>query len=278
MARVSVFLDTPDGQRLLQPGKHVIGRADDVNIVLRSSRASRRHAEIVVTPEGATIEDLKSANGTYVNGNIIKEKKTLKAGDFIVIGDLGLDVSMEEERETSGPPVSAAPPPPPRRRPPPPPRRTGQESFLDEPGHPSTTRVNAREVLVAVAERALAQGQPEQAERVLERWLVRALDDARANRIDPEMCEPSINLSLAIGVGIRSRRWINHCFDLLTAMRMPIGPELAKKIVAAISQVRPDDTALATYEAMLRSSSQSDEMTQTLKLVTRWRAALASSP
>lgn len=274
MGRVSVFLDTPDGQRLLQPGKYVIGRADDAEVVLRSTRTSRRHAEIVVTETGATIEDLKSANGTYVNGNPISEKRSLRSGDFIVIGDLGLDVTIESEGAPTRP-VPAQPPPP--VRPPPPPRRPAQDRFLDEPSHPSTTRVNAGDVLVAVAERALEQGQPEQAERVLERWLVRALEDARAGRIDPPMVDPALALSLKIGVGIRGRRWINHFFDLLTALTLPLAPDLAKAAVAAISQVRPDDQALESYEKMLRAQPENEDIAQSLKLVARWRAALASS-
>jgi len=46
----------------------VIGRRDDAEIQIRDDGVSRRHASILVEGEGATVADLESANGTYVNG------------------------------------------------------------------------------------------------------------------------------------------------------------------------------------------------------------------
>ena len=50
---------------------------------------SRRHALIVASPSGYTIKDLKSQNGTFVNGESITEC-TLANGDVIWIGDAKL--------------------------------------------------------------------------------------------------------------------------------------------------------------------------------------------
>ncbi|HVE69979.1 MAG TPA: FHA domain-containing protein, partial [Thermoanaerobaculia bacterium] len=46
---------------------------------------SRRHARITLSGDGCLLEDLKSANGTYVNNNRV-ERADLKQGDLIRFG------------------------------------------------------------------------------------------------------------------------------------------------------------------------------------------------
>ena len=55
----------------LADGENLVGRALDGVIAVPSSKASRRHARIVVSPEKAVIEDLGSRNGTRVNDALI---------------------------------------------------------------------------------------------------------------------------------------------------------------------------------------------------------------
>lgn len=63
----------------------VIGRSRSCNLRLPSADASRRHAEIVAGRDGFVVRDLRSTNGTFVNGERIQER-TLKPGDRIQIG------------------------------------------------------------------------------------------------------------------------------------------------------------------------------------------------
>jgi diguanylate cyclase (GGDEF)-like protein len=46
----------------------LIGRRDDADVQIRDDGVSRRHATLLVEGKGATLVDLESANGTYVNG------------------------------------------------------------------------------------------------------------------------------------------------------------------------------------------------------------------
>lgn len=67
----------------------VIGRDDDVDILLDDPGISRRHSEIRITYDGPhqviAIRDLGSTNGTYVNGDPIGSLH-LSEGDRITIG------------------------------------------------------------------------------------------------------------------------------------------------------------------------------------------------
>jgi hypothetical protein len=63
----------------------VVGRSRKCDLRLPGSDASRRHAEITGGPNGFTLTDLGSTNGTYVNGDRVREH-LLQPGDQIEIG------------------------------------------------------------------------------------------------------------------------------------------------------------------------------------------------
>ncbi|MBK5306523.1 MAG: DUF3662 and FHA domain-containing protein [Frankiaceae bacterium] len=63
----------------------VIGRGADVDLRLTDTGVSRRHAEVKVDPNGATLIDLRSTNGTLVNGQRV-EQVALADGDRIQVG------------------------------------------------------------------------------------------------------------------------------------------------------------------------------------------------
>ncbi len=62
-----------------------IGRSSDNAVRLREERASRHHARILASGDQYIIEDLKSSNGTTVNGLRV-QRKALRHGDEIAIG------------------------------------------------------------------------------------------------------------------------------------------------------------------------------------------------
>ena len=73
---------------LLVEGTALVGRDRGCNVRVDSHTLSRRHAEIVVTRDHTTIEDLGSKNGTYVNGRCITGAVVLKDGDEVRAGSL----------------------------------------------------------------------------------------------------------------------------------------------------------------------------------------------
>src|SRR5687768_7097764 len=61
-------------------GPTAIGRAPECDISVQGDEISRRHALVKPTPDGLSVEDLGSSNGTYVNGKRVQQA-FLAAGD-----------------------------------------------------------------------------------------------------------------------------------------------------------------------------------------------------
>jgi hypothetical protein len=70
---------------LLDRDTTTVGRHPDSEIFLDDVTVSRRHAEFTRTEGGATIRDLGSLNGSYVNGERVEER-VLGTGDEVQIG------------------------------------------------------------------------------------------------------------------------------------------------------------------------------------------------
>src|SRR5580692_202672 len=66
-------------------GDTILGRSSDAQIRLQDEGISRRHARVFVEEKDLWIEDLKSANGTLINGVRIDRQK-LQDGDKIRVG------------------------------------------------------------------------------------------------------------------------------------------------------------------------------------------------
>lgn len=60
-----------------------IGRASDCDLVLASKQVSRQHANISLLGNVLVIDDLQSANGTFVNNQRVTEQRELHDGDQI---------------------------------------------------------------------------------------------------------------------------------------------------------------------------------------------------
>ncbi len=70
----------------------IIGRASNCDIVIDNAGVSSKHARIYVDDSKAYIEDLRSLNGTIVNGRKINSKTQIGPADVIIIGDQKLNL------------------------------------------------------------------------------------------------------------------------------------------------------------------------------------------
>lgn len=83
------------GQKVRFRSEVTIGRKGGNAVRLLDQKVSRTHAKIQATEEGFRILDLKSSNGTFINGERI-ENFLLKSGDKIRVGFTELHFSEKE--------------------------------------------------------------------------------------------------------------------------------------------------------------------------------------
>src|SRR5512141_2781103 len=88
-----------------------IGRVQGNDIVLPKGNVSKRHARIVLKDGKFIIVDLKSTNGTYVNGRKITSPLVVKESDKIYIGDfiVGVDEAAASDGDVASEPSTGAP-------------------------------------------------------------------------------------------------------------------------------------------------------------------------
>lgn len=111
---ITVYPDTPESYTVeLKEGGHLsIGRKPDPSgrekLVIPVPEVSSQHAEIRHSPEGWTIRDSGSTNGTRLNGErlVAGREYVLRSGDRIKIAQVDLVISLPEQ--AAAPPVEPA--------------------------------------------------------------------------------------------------------------------------------------------------------------------------
>jgi pSer/pThr/pTyr-binding forkhead associated (FHA) protein len=86
---------------LIQGQEFLIGRGSDCDLRLAVSAISRHHCLLRFSAGEATLSDLGSSNGTFVNDKRVRSQVTLHTGDEIRVGscrfvvDLGDGIDLE---------------------------------------------------------------------------------------------------------------------------------------------------------------------------------------
>ena len=77
--------------------KFLIGRSDSCQLRPKSESVSRKHCIIVRKDNRVLVQDLKSRNGTFVNGKRLPtdKAKVLKPGDLLKVASLEFEVLIE---------------------------------------------------------------------------------------------------------------------------------------------------------------------------------------
>ena len=87
-ARPGPRLVSKRGDWLLAEGSNLVGRERDCAVRIDSPSVSRHHARILVIQGEATVEDLGSKNGTYVNEEAVKTPVALEDRVEIRVGSV----------------------------------------------------------------------------------------------------------------------------------------------------------------------------------------------
>ena len=102
MAYLTAINGSALGKRFeLDRPKMVMGRHPECEITLDSGSVSRQHACVNTQGGNFMLEDLKSRNGTFLNGRLITEITRLTDGDLIRICDLEFSFHEAEEDSSS---------------------------------------------------------------------------------------------------------------------------------------------------------------------------------
>ena len=82
---MSGYLELPDGAFIGVRDGLVLGRVSACDVVVQDTKASRRHARLIVEAGVVEIEDMNSSNGTLLNGKPV-ERRLMRDGDEVRIG------------------------------------------------------------------------------------------------------------------------------------------------------------------------------------------------
>jgi pSer/pThr/pTyr-binding forkhead associated (FHA) protein len=88
--------ETADQTRemLVSETDFLIGRGTDCDLRLSDSTISRHHCIIHLGPDEASLIDLGSSNGTYLNGQRVRSQAPLQSGDELQVGSCRFVVNL----------------------------------------------------------------------------------------------------------------------------------------------------------------------------------------
>lgn len=193
----------------LRRGPFVIGRSGDCHLALDSGLVSRRHAVLNVLPRGVVIEDLGSRNGVYVNGVLVENSRTLAPGDQIRIGDDELTLIAG-----GGPDCTTV------------------DQNADLGG------VGAMALLTDLADKAMAMGRADEAERLLSIHLLHIMESALAGiPIDGEIADRASLYAARLATVTRLGRWFDYPLRLGALLSRPCSQDVVNELYAAAGRV-----------------------------------------
>ena len=82
-------------------GAHLIGRRPDCAVTIEDPSVSRVHARLEITRDVMRIEDLRSKNGTLVEGRRITEPTELLNRCEILIGEVSVKLARLDSGDAS---------------------------------------------------------------------------------------------------------------------------------------------------------------------------------
>jgi hypothetical protein len=240
-------------------GTFFIGRGAECQLALDDPMASRKHAALRVYAGSAVIEDLGSRNGVFLNGVRIDKSEQLHDGDLIRIGSQDLSFyENEESHPRSSERATRAT------------RREMQIAEMREPDDASEQTFVATSsmaplaarstsglaIIGGVADKALALGRADEAERILQRSLGDILSRAAQGEVDAEVAERAAAYAVRLAAATGRGSWVDYAFQLYTALGALLPARIVDELYAAVRKVKATDkSVLRAYTARLRSAA-----------------------
>jgi len=195
-------------------GRFVIGRSASCQLSLDDPMVSRQHALLIVEAGKVTIEDLGSRNGVLVNDVRIPAVHTLVDGDKVKIGSQEMIFLRAATRSALDTSKRAAP----------------------------TARLPAFGVLGSLAEKALALGHGEEAERIIGTLLKDTLERVEGGQeIGHDAVEKASGFGLRIAALTGKGIWVDYVVRLYRAISRPLPALLVDELHELLRRVGPID-------------------------------------
>lgn len=241
-----IFLRFGDHDVELSSGDTILGRGPKSTVVLDDPLVSRTHAKISVAHGQVTIEDLGSANGVLVNGTAVEKQQTLSNGDRIVVGHQSFTLLVQAGSSVRGEPRHYA--------------RTLNGARDSIPGDSDrigpTRRGDALELLGGVADKVLALGRGDEAERILSSYLRNLLQMARGRgEVDLLATEKAVTYAVRIAEVTGKGAWVDYAFDMYAVHRRPLPVGIVERLYEIVRKLSPISvSAYRQYLLALRSA------------------------
>lgn len=249
------------------PGEFVIGRSPECQLSLDDALVSRRHAILVVHPDAVFIEDLGSRNGVLLNGKKISGPSRVNDSDQITVGSqvmtlIGVPGPEPAPRESVNAPrdrksthnadvitlsgseneeLNAA---------------TAEAHAAVLPSESPDKRISSLALIGGLAEKALAMGRAEEAERILSRSLREVLIKARGgDEVRPELAERAAHYASRLATATSRGLWVDYIFELYALLGALLPAKLVDELYTVMRKVKSVDKALiASYTDKLRKN------------------------
>jgi FHA domain len=249
----------------LTEGQFTLGRSSGSQLFLDDPLVSRRHATLIVEDEGVAVEDQNSRNGVLVNGVRISGRTQLHPGDRIHIGSQELTLvavqgqgSDEVEARIGRMTLTRVPT-----------RGEGEAGHGVPVTDPAVgdadadaitvRRVNAFRLLSGVAEKALALGRAEEAERLLSAPLTELVEASRAGqRLSPALVDTVARFAAKLASSTAKGAWADYVIELYQSQSRPCPAVVIDELNNAVRRVSAIDLArLRAYLALLHEKQSS---------------------
>jgi pSer/pThr/pTyr-binding forkhead associated (FHA) protein len=211
----------------LPVGRFLIGRAENAQLPLDDPLVSRHHAAIDVTAEGATVVDLQSRNGVRLNGKKLEGSWPLTLGDRVAIGSTEVVFALRAEPAT--------------------------QTLVQAP----TLRIPAFGLLGMLADKALALGRGDEAEKILAPQIEHLLGEVeRGKKFDPATVQRACEYALRVAQATGNAALLDTVFRFYAAMKRLCPSSMVDELYAVARKVhKPSGTELRAYLAVLREVS-----------------------
>jgi len=229
----------------LRSGAVVVGRSSSCHVVLDDGLVSRRHAQFVVASKMASVEDFGSVNGVYVNGERISGQRALRDGDRVQIGkqDFVLRSATKVVKVETAPERFSAETLHGKTLP----REVLEAEKVREE---LTRRTDALDLLCGVADKVLALGRGDEAEKLLGTALGNMLKQVQAGAtLAPASAARAASYAVRIADATGRARWVDYCFELYAAQSRPLPSDVVDQLYVVLRKI--SGVALAGFRAYL---------------------------